>query len=74
MGECIKLASSKPESCGDVLTEMLRKGAHTLLQQAVEAEVQTYLEKSTGPNTGKMRSETGIRRSGRSRLASATSR
>ena len=52
MGECIKIDKSKPESSGDVLTDILRKGAHSLLQQAVEAEVQAYLEKVNGSKYG----------------------
>lgn len=45
MGECIRLGQSEPQSSGDVLTEILRKGAQSLLQQAIEAEVDTYLQK-----------------------------
>lgn len=48
MKDRIKTESIHPESSTDVITEILRTGAKTLLQQAIEAEVQTYLSKVNG--------------------------
>lgn len=42
MENVTKLRIDAPQS-SDVLTDILRRGAQTLLQQAIEAEVQTYL-------------------------------
>lgn len=42
-----KLRIDAPQS-SDVLSDILRKGAQTLLQQAIEAEVQSYLSRVNG--------------------------
>ena len=42
-----KLRNEAPQS-SDVLSDILRKGAQTLLQQAIEAEVQSYLSRING--------------------------
>ena len=45
MGRCIKIKSRVPEeSSGDVLTAILRRGAQQLLQQAIEAEIEQYMD------------------------------
>lgn len=45
-----KLRNEAPQS-SDVLTDILRRGAQTLLQQAIEAEVQSYLSLVNVPQT-----------------------
>ena len=49
MGECIKIKNKVPEqSSVDILTAILRRGAQQLLQQAIEAEIQQYMDQVNG--------------------------
>ncbi|MCX6126386.1 MAG: IS256 family transposase [Proteobacteria bacterium] len=49
MGECIGIRGKGPaESSGDVLTAILRRGAQSLLQQAIEAEIDQYMAQVNG--------------------------
>ncbi len=49
MGECIGIRGKVPaENSGDVLTAILRRGAQSLLQQAIEAEIDQYMDQVNG--------------------------
>ena len=49
MGECIEIRGKVPaENSGDVLTAILRRGAQSLLQQAIEAEIEQYMDQVNG--------------------------
>lgn len=49
MGECIGIKGKGiVENSGDVLTAILRRGAQSLLQQAIEAEIDQYMDQVNG--------------------------
>ncbi len=49
MGESIGIKGKVlAETSGDVLTEILRQGAKQLLQQAIEAEIEQYIDQVNG--------------------------
>ncbi len=48
MGKNNVVQFSGREEFSDTLTELLRQGAHQLIQQAVEAELEEFMEQFTG--------------------------